>query len=309
MCTTIAENIDGGLIFGRNMDIDGGFDEKIVITPRNYKITYKRHRTSTDHYAIIGTAAVMDSYPLYADGMNEKGLCMAGLNFVGNAYYNGYYSNDTDIAPYELISLILSECADIREAVGLLKCVNLINVPFKDTIPLPRLHFHIADKERSIVYESTRDGRHIYENDSGVLANSPAFPHHIANLKQYKNLKNHTLPDTFSDETPYSLGMGAIGMPGDYTSMSRFVRASFIKEHSEGEQSISHMMHMLDTVAVPRGAVLTTSGSCHYTRYQCCMSTRELTYSIRTYDSIAVSNFSLSDADLDAYELIEADIK
>ena len=86
MCTALTY-VKGSLFFGRNMDIEYRFGEKVVITPREYIFKFKREGDFKNCYALIGMANVTDDYPLYAEACNEKGLCMAGLNFPFNAKY------------------------------------------------------------------------------------------------------------------------------------------------------------------------------------------------------------------------------
>ena len=74
--------------FGRNLDLEYRFYEKVVITPRDYEFKLKVQQPFKTKYAIIGMATVIDNYPLYADATNEKGLSIAALNFPDNAYYN-----------------------------------------------------------------------------------------------------------------------------------------------------------------------------------------------------------------------------
>ena len=86
MCTAIAF-LNKSLYFGRNMDIEYDFGQKIVIMPDEFPLATKCSGTLLKHYAVIGIARVEEGYPLYAEACNEKGLCMAGLNFPFNAVY------------------------------------------------------------------------------------------------------------------------------------------------------------------------------------------------------------------------------
>lgn len=310
MCTTIAKNTDG-LLFGRNMDIERSFGERLIIAPRNYSLKYKCEKENSDHFAFMGIGTVIDGYPLYAEGVNEKGLCVAGLNFVGNAFYNSYRGEGANLAPYELIPKILSECESLKDAVALLEKTNLVSIPFRDDIPLSRLHFHIADKTGSAVFETTKNGRKIYKNPVDVLTNNPPFPYHLTNLSNYENLKNHTPDAAFSSDAPYSMGLGAIGLPGDYSSMSRFVRAVFLKHYSEWDKCdrVAQMLHILNAVAVPIGAVLTDDGEAHYTTYQCCIDAENCIYYYRTYNSLNTSRIEMKSFDLNGDLLTEINLR
>ena len=282
MCTVIAKNIDG-LILGRNMDIECSFGEKFIFTPENYPIKYKCEREDKCHFAIYGTGAVIDDYPLYAEAVNEQGLFVAALNFVGNAYYSPVKEGSINLAPYELVLKVLSVCKTVKEARELLENVCLIDIPFKESIPLSQLHFFIADKDESIVFETTENGNSIYKNPVGVLTNNPAFSYHLNNLSSYNHLKNQPLPPTFDAIKPYSLGLSAYGLPGDFSSSSRFVRASYLSAFSSWESKISQMLHILNNVAVPKGAVV-NNGKEHYTLYSACIDVNAQIYYYRTYN-------------------------
>ena len=86
MCTAISYKI-GGRLFGRNLDVEHSYGESVILTPRNFTLSFRKRDNVARHYAFIGTGIERLGYPLYFDGVNEHGLCIAGLNFVGNARY------------------------------------------------------------------------------------------------------------------------------------------------------------------------------------------------------------------------------
>jgi len=102
MCTCINLKTKDNY-FGRNLDLEYRFYEKVVVTPRNYEFKLKAESTFKTKYAMIGMATVVDNYPLYADATNEKGLSIAALNFPNNAYYNQVEEGKINITPFELI--------------------------------------------------------------------------------------------------------------------------------------------------------------------------------------------------------------
>ena len=89
MCTAISYKAKD-FYFGRTLDYECSYGEEVVITPRHYQFSYSHMGECTTHYAMIGMAHVAEEYPLYYEAVNEKGLGMAGLNFVGNACYGEY---------------------------------------------------------------------------------------------------------------------------------------------------------------------------------------------------------------------------
>ena len=110
MCTAVTYKTKD-FYFGRTLDYDFSYVEEITITPRNFLLRFRETEAFQKHFAFIGMAFVKDGYPLYYDAVNEKGLCMAGLNFVGNAHYSKIEKGKINLAQFELIPYILGKCA------------------------------------------------------------------------------------------------------------------------------------------------------------------------------------------------------
>ena len=284
MCTTVAK-YEGGLYFGRNMDIDGDFGESVRYIPAGYTLSLKQGNPVKFRYAFMGMGADVDGYPLMADGMNEAGLCAAALNFVGNAFYFDRTAKK-GLAPYELIPMLLGTCSNIREARDLLDHSELVRIPFSDELPLSELHFHVADESGSLCFEQTAEGARIYENTVGVLANNPPFPWQLERLSDCNYIKNEPSEPVFRELKPYTKGLWGTGLPGDFSSPSRFVRAAHLLRFSKGEHPIYDVFSLLNSVAVPKGAVRDESGKLHYTTYQCCMDAAHGVYYCRKYGSL-----------------------
>ena len=124
MCTAISYKTKSHY-FGRNLDLEYSYKESVTVTPRNFPLSFRTEREFARHYAMIGMAYVKDGYPLYYDAVNERGLCMAGLSFAGNAVYLEEKDDKYNVAPFELIPWVLCQCKDIREAKELLEKTNL----------------------------------------------------------------------------------------------------------------------------------------------------------------------------------------
>ena len=230
MCTAVSWG-EKHRYFGRNLDLEHHYREEVVILPRHFNLVFKKMPAITKHYAMIGMATVESGYPLFYDATNEHGLSAAALNFVGNAVYREPKKDAVNLAPYELIPWILAKCKSVGEAIGYIKKMNIVNIPFNSKLPLAELHFMLADKERCIVIEPMRDGVFVYDDPFRVLTNNPPFPYHKYNIANYMNLSAGKAENRFSDSLsimPNSRGMGAIGLPGDSSSASRFVRAAFV---------------------------------------------------------------------------------
>ncbi len=290
MCTSIAMKTRD-FYFGRTMDIEYSFNESVVFTPRNYPLPFRRDGILDRHYAILGMATVKEGYPLYADAMNERGLCIAGLNFPDNAYYPDKAEGDGhSISPFELILWILGKCATVAETKKLLSTTRLVNIPFSQDIPVTPLHWHIADRDTSIVLENTREGMQLYDNPVGVLTNNPGFGFQTTNLCQYMNLVTGSPKNCFSSISslvPFGQGLGCFGLPGDFSPASRFVKAAYLSLNSvcddDEMSSVAQLFHILDSVSLVKGSVITTNDLCDVTTYACCMNATNGVYYYKTY--------------------------
>ena len=285
MCTAVTF---GNRFFGRNLDYDRSFGEQVVYTPEAFLFLFPEGKVMRKHHALLGMAHVSQNYPLYYDAMNDKGLAMAGLLFSGNAVYHKPVPGKDNIPSWALIPWVLGQCENISEAEELLGRLNLTEEAFSEALPPSPLHWMIADRERSIVVESTKDGLQIYENPVGVLTNNPPFPFHLQNLNQYLNLTPEEPENRFSSEFDlqvFSRGMGAIGLPGDWSSSSRFVRAAFVRANSlaEAGTEVSQFFHILSSVEQVQGCVRLGQGKLEKTLYSSCCDLEQGIYYCRTY--------------------------
>ncbi len=313
MCTAISVTVKDNY-FGRNLDYEHTFGEKITITPRNYKFTFRSGEEIKSHYAIIGMALPMDGYPLYFDASNEKGLSMAGLNFPQNAQYNEFVQGKENVASFEFIPLILSQCQSVTEAEKIIKNINITNWKFNDEMPPTPLHWIIADKNKAITVEQTGEGMKTYENPVGVLTNNPAFDIQLFNLSNYMSVSANEPENIFSEKVKlkaYSRGMGGIGLPGDLSSMSRFVRASFVKLNSvwgETEKEIiNQFFHILYSVYQQRGCVR-VGNAYEITNYSSCCNTDKGIYYYTTYNNHQINAVDMYRENLEGDCLIVYDL-
>ena len=297
--------------FGRTLDYEFSYGDRIVITPRNYVFNLRCGGQIKNHYAMIGMACVMQDYPLYYDAVNEKGLGIAGLNFVGNARYKKPAEGKDNIAQFELIPWLLGKCASVEEARQALEHLNLIDTPFLENLPAAQLHWIIADKTACITVESVEEGLKIYENPAGVLTNNPPFDYQMFNLNNYMYLSVENRGNTFSESlalNQYSRGMGAIGLPGDLSSQSRFVRAAFVKMNSisgeSEEESVSQFFHILGSVDQQRGCCKLGEDKYEITLYTSCCNADRGIYYYNTYENHRITGVNMHKEDLDGEGLI-----
>ena len=314
MCTAICYRSNDSY-FGRNLDLHCGYGERVVITPRNYEIKMRCGEPISSHYAMIGMATVVDAFPLYYEATNEAGLSMAGLNFPENAVYFPFAAGKNNVTPFEFLPWLLAQCSCVDEAKVLLGNLNLVNLNFSDRLPLSPLHWMLSDKNCSIVVESVKDGLKIYDNPFEVLTNNPPFDFHKINASHYMGLSIGCATSQFRKEIPvknHSLGMGALGLPGDFSSASRFIRAFFVKENSVSEHNedanVNQFFHILNSVAMPKGCVLSTDGFA-YTRYSSCCNADRGIYYYKTYDRFEISAIDIHGVDLNQSFLYTYDVK
>lgn len=310
MCTAVTYKTKD-FYFGRTLDYDFSYGDEVTITPRNYPFHFVEEGDIDTHYAIIGMAYVTENYPLYHDATNEKGLAMAGLNFVGNSYYNEKIEGKNNITQFEFIPWILSKCATVKEARNLIQKMNLLNTPFSENLPLAELHWIISDSTETITVEPLKEGIKIYENPVGVLANNPTFDMQMFELNNYMSLSTKEPQNTFAKDLnlkAYSRGMGAIGLPGDLSSQSRFVRASFVKMNSissqEEKESVSQFFHILNSVDQQRGCCDLGDGKYEITIYTSCCNTNKGIYYYTAYDNHQITGIDMHKENLDSSELI-----
>ncbi len=317
MCTA-ATYLTRDFYFGRTLDYERSFGEQVVVTPRRFPFHWRAGGEMTEHYALIGMACVQGGYPLYYDAVNERGLCMAGLNFVGNAVYHPVVPERENVASFELIPWLLGQCATVREARERLRRVNVSDEPFGAGMPASALHWMIADREACLVLESTAAGVQVYDNPAGVLTNNPPFPMQLFALNNYRALSPRPVENRFGgglELAEYSRGMGAMGLPGDPSSQSRFVRAAFVRANARSgedeDASVSQFFHILGAVEQTRGCCELADGSCEITLYTSCCNADRGVYYYTTYDNRQITAVDMHRATMDgsalcAYPLVTA---
>lgn len=310
MCTAITYKTKD-FYFGRTLDYEISYGDEVTITPRNYEFNFRHKQNIKNHYAIIGMAYVTENYPLYYEAVNEKGLGIAGLNFVGNAQYNKKIEGKDNITQFEFIPWILSQSTTVKEAKKLIEKINFLDEPFSPNLPLAQLHWIISDSIESITVEAVKDGIKIYENPVGVLTNNPTFDKQMFELNNYMNLSTKSPKNTFAKSLnldKYSRGMGAIGLPGDLSSQSRFIRAAFVKMNSvskeEEKESVSQFFHILNSVEQQRGCCELDDGIFEITIYTSCCNASKGIYYYTTYDNHQITAIDMHKENLNSESLI-----
>lgn len=309
MCTAISFTTKNHY-FGRNLDLEHSLQEQVTVTPRRYPFLFRNGKKLESHHAMIGIAVVAENYPLYYDATNEKGLSVAGLNFPENAVYQLVEEGKDNVAPFELIPWIVGQCETVGEARGLLENMNVARIPFSEAFPLTPLHWIISDREESITVEAVKEGLRVYDNPVGVLTNNPAFDIQLFQLNYFMALSPDNPTNHFCQSLklhPYSRGMGAMGMPGDWSSTSRFVKAAFAKMNSltgdSESEGLSQFFQIMGSVAMPRGCVQVEGGLYEMTEYTSCCNTDQGIYYYTSYENSQITAVDMHREDLDGTEL------
>ena len=302
MCTALIHQS----FLGRTLDLEHSYHEQVVVLPRRFPLPFRMAQPMPDHYAMVGMAHVEDNFPLFYDGINEKGLAMAGLNFPLSAVYQGKQEVSVNLAPFELIPRVLAQCATVTEARQLLERVNVVDLNFSPRLPSTPLHWIIADRESCLVAEPMSDGLHLHENPVGVLTNDPPFPFQLVRLNDFLALPPSPAKNQFAPHlplAPYSRGMGALGLPGDWSSQSRFVRCAFAAHNSSDPCDVNQFFHLMSTVEVPWGCVRLEDGKEVTSIYTSCCDLTTGVYHYVTHTNRQICAVDLHRCDLDGNTL------
>ncbi|MDJ8948460.1 choloylglycine hydrolase [Clostridium perfringens] len=314
MCTGLAlETKDGLHLFGRNMDIEYSFNQSIIFIPRNFKCVNKSNKKElTTKYAVLGMGTIFDDYPTFADGMNEKGLGCAGLNLpVYVSYSKEDIEGKTNIPVYNFLLWVLANFSSVEEVKEALKNANIVDIPISENIPNTTLHWMISDiTGKSIVVEQTKEKLNVFDNNIGVLTNSPTFDWHVANLNQYVGLRYNQVPEfKLGDQSLTALGQGTglVGLPGDFTPASRFIRVAFLRDamikNDKDSIDLIEFFHILNNVAMVRGSTRTVEEKSDLTQYTSCMCLEKGIYYYNTYENNQINAIDMNKENLDGNEI------
>lgn len=316
MCTALTiKTKQNEVLFGRNLDYVVNYDQSVHLIPRNYKwINGVTNKTEYVRYAILGMGTVINTFPYLTDGFNENGLGCAALYFPGYASYNKNLIEDKiNLSPYDVIPWILGNFKTVEEVTFAFEDVNIVNLPRLANYIPNEYHWIVTDKSgTSIVIEKTKNKLSIYQNKLGILTNSPTFDWHMTNLKQYIPLTPKQPADvSWSGQklSPLGQGLGALGMPGDNTPPSRFVRIAFTKNFLptpiNEKRGIIEFFNSLNTVFEVNGSLLTPDGLYETSLYTSCMNLQKRVYYYNTYYNNRINAVIMRNEDLDSNEIIK----
>lgn len=274
MCTGIRlVNADGTTVHGRTGEFALPLDLEVIYIPAGYQ----NQSSLGEHgpgmrwistYAVVGASCFGEN--MVADGMNEAGLSIGAHYFAATAAYQPVADHPAErsLNAAEFATWLLSTCASVDEVRANLDQVTVVDAVVAAWGGVPPFHWAVYDKTgTSIIIEPIDGTLQVHDNPIGTITNDPDFRFHRQNLAQYLNVDTMTIPS--SDRagttiTGFGTGSGALGLPGDFTSPSRFVRASFFANNhpaaANSTDGVHEVFHILNQFDVPRGFVLANKG-------------------------------------------------
>lgn len=295
MCTAISlQSKQNEVFFGRTMDFSYEIDPGLYYVPRNNRwLDLASSNTFYDKYSFISIGQESDGLLSFFDGVNEHGFAAAVLYFADYAYYDLTPSNTEPIANLDFLHFILGNCTRVDDLDSLLENIRIVGVSDPVTNTVTPLHWMATDHSgKSVVIEQTKNGLKIIYNPIGVMANSPDINWHLTNLRNYMTtsvIQDEKAQWSDLSLTPFGQGGGTMPLPGGYTSPERFVRCSFLKSHVEIPTNRYDMVktcfHIMNSVTIPKGIVVTSKGTDDYTKYIAFVNTNTCEYFFKTYDN------------------------
>ena len=304
MCTTVGFPYKEGITFGRTLEIGIVLDNKIVFVPRDKKDFIKaKERKFSSKYSVIGTAFFEISS--FGDGINEMGL-MGSSNLLPNyaTFSDKIVEGKINMTTSNTFDYLLSRCKDVEEVRKEAENIMVMKDEDTDGGMTTSMHFFFMDAKGEKVVLEPVDGKLVaYDNPYGVLTNAPEFPWHETNLKNYINLRSENVEEAdFNGESvaKFGEGTGMLGLPGDFTPPSRFVRASYFVSNTpkdlDRDKAILQVFRILSQSDIPTGAIKGEGGKTQdQTLYTAVMDTKRQAYFIKCHDNINIQSFYLED--------------
>ena len=318
MCTSLTiQTTAGDQFLARTMDFAFELGGRPVVMPRNHHFDSVTNANGFDSpYSFVGTGRDLNGY-IFVDGVNEHGVSAAALYFSGQAHFSQQTKTDkVNLAPHEVLMWILGNVKSTAELGERLADLNVMEAAAPLLNIVVPLHWIISDKSSSTyVLELEDDGVHYMKNSVGVMTNTPDFEWHFKNLSNYVNLQPDPHPSRqYGDLTvnAFGPGTGALGMPGDYTSVARFVRTVFMRQHTDkvatDAEAVNALSHMLNSVEIPKGVKMQANGTPDYTQYRAYMSMNEPAFYMQPYADQTITRVALTPALMTAAQPTEFEL-
>ena len=313
---------DGTVVYARTLEFAVDLNSEVIMVPRGYARTGstpdgKAGLKWKAKYASLGANGL--GMPLIFDGLNEKGLAVGLFYFPTTAGYMPYSGGEAakTIAPWEMGSWILDNFATVEEVKANAGKIVVAPVVFKGWGFVPPVHFVVHDASgKSIVIEYVGGKLNVHDNPLGVMTNSPTFDWHMTNLRNYVNfsLTNHPPVQVGPVKlVPFGQGSGMLGLPGDFTPPSRFVRAVAFSQSllpsKTGADAVLQAFHVLDNFDLPKGALREAEKDDHgniladYTIWTSANDLKAKQFYFRTYQNSQIRMVDLTKMNLDAKDI------
>jgi choloylglycine hydrolase len=319
---------DGTVVYARTLEFGIDLKSDVILVPRGYSRTGttpdgKPGKRWTAKYATLGANAL--GMPVIIDGLNERGLAIGLFYFPTTAKYQAYSPSDADktIAPWEFGSYILENFATVDEVRS-----NALNIVVPDVILeawkfVPPVHYVVHDTTgKSIVVEYAKGRLNVHDNPLGVMSNSPTFDWHMTNLRNYVNFSLTDLPPVQLGSVtllPFGQGSGMLGLPGDFTPPSRFVRAAAFSQSvhpsKTGNEAVLEAFHILNAFDIPKGAAREQEKDEHgnvladHTIWTSANDLKAKRFYFRTYENSQIRMVDLTKQKLDGKEIVTWSMK
>jgi choloylglycine hydrolase len=267
---------DGGVAVGRTLEFGEPLNSVLAVWPAGSEFTGatpsgKNGLSWKSQYGFVGPTAATN-YDMLIDGINDQGLNVGLFYFPGYAQYAEATPENAakGMAPAQVAAWILGNFANVAEVKENIGKIALLPVPLAliDGI-VPDLHIKVQDPSgESIVIEPRGGELVVHENPVRVLTNAPEFPWMLTNLNNYLNMSaaypaNQKIGDL--ELSPFGMGGGSRGLPGDFTPPSRFVRMAFYLQNAlpqdTSSEAVGTMFHFLNNFDIPPGAAMPPAGT------------------------------------------------
>lgn len=310
MCTGIRLRAqDGAVVAGRTLEFAEPLTSELLIIPRNYAYVGTALAGAgyawKSRYGVVGANALKLSH--IVDGINEVGLAGGLFYFPDYAGYQTVGDTKRVIAPWELMTLILTSCATLSDVRELLAQITVAAVPFPAWGFVPPVHAVVHEPSgQSLVIEYVAGTLLVHDNPLGIMTNAPTFDWHMTNLNNYTGLTRENAPTRSVAGValkPFGQGSGMRGLPGDFSSPSRFVRAgtfaATVVPAATAMAGVALLFHLLNNFDIPQGAVCSdaTAKSCEYTEWTSVADLAQRRYYLRMHDSPLPVMVDLAKAD------------
>ena len=320
-CTSfLLPTSDGSSVYGRTMEFGFEVDSEMIVIPRAYAFTSAaldgKGMAWKGKYGVVGLNAI--DLPVVVDGINEKGLVGGVLYFPGYAGYAeaGTVDPGTALAPWEVVTWALSSFATVAEVKAAIAGIAVVDTVLTAMDMVPPLHFTFHDETGASLVVEPIDGKlQVHDNPVGVMTNSPTFDWHLTNLRNYVKLSpvNAEPVEIFGEGfASFGQGSGLLGIPGDPTPPSRFIRAVGYAVSAErkpsGVESVRLAEHILNNFDIPVGFVTSTDGKepPDYTQWSAIADLKNRRYYVKTYTDQVLRGVDLMSFDLDAEAIAKA---